>query len=369
MSYQGDLRDIRFVLFDLLHLDQLLGQPPFQDLDGLPYYDYELAGQYILDGELVPMTREILEERLAGYPYRIPTFYYMTSRGCPHSCAYCNNCRYVALWGKSAIRMQGVQRVIGELEQQLSRLGFIRSLIFGDDDFFVRPLAQLEEFAESYKKKIGLPFGVAVSARTYRRDKLEVLLDAGLVGVQMGVQSASRRVLRDVYQRKIGIRQVKEAAAEIGGFGRRRRLDLYLDFIVDNPYETRADVLATLRYALALPWEVKLNVFFLSYFPGTPLYDRALADGFIRPYSQQAYRPYTRSRLRYQRNWESFLILLTRVLRVAVKRKTAALEALLAVLASAPVRTAMRAVPAPAFSALSGLLQWAVARIVTGRRP
>lgn len=33
MSYQGDLRDIRFVLFDLLRLDELLGRPPFQELD------------------------------------------------------------------------------------------------------------------------------------------------------------------------------------------------------------------------------------------------------------------------------------------------------------------------------------------------
>jgi radical SAM superfamily enzyme YgiQ (UPF0313 family) len=265
--------------------------------------------------------------------------------------------------------MQGVERVITELEDQLSRLGFIRSVIFGDDDFFVRPLDQLEEFAERYRARIGLPFGVAVSARTYRRDKLEILLDAGLVGIQMGVQSASQRVLRDVYRRTLAIGKVKETAAEIGGFGGRRRLDLYLDFIVDNPYETRADVLKTLRYALELPWRVKLNVFFLSYFPGTPLYERALADGFIKPYSQQAYRPYTRSRLRYQRNWETFLILLVRVLRVAVRRRSSALGALLTALASAPVRTAMRAVPAPVFSGLSRLLQWGAARVVRSRKP
>ncbi|MBM4319067.1 MAG: acyl-CoA dehydrogenase, partial [Deltaproteobacteria bacterium] len=33
MSYQGDLRDIRFVLFDLLQLGDLLGKPPFAELD------------------------------------------------------------------------------------------------------------------------------------------------------------------------------------------------------------------------------------------------------------------------------------------------------------------------------------------------
>ncbi len=33
MTYQADLRDIRFVLFDLLHLEELLGGEPFEDLD------------------------------------------------------------------------------------------------------------------------------------------------------------------------------------------------------------------------------------------------------------------------------------------------------------------------------------------------
>ena len=33
MDYRADLRDVRFVLFDLLHIDELLGTAPFEDLD------------------------------------------------------------------------------------------------------------------------------------------------------------------------------------------------------------------------------------------------------------------------------------------------------------------------------------------------
>ena len=274
-----------------------------------------------------------------------------------------------AVQAGEARRFHGIPRVIAELEHHLSRLPFIRFVAFGDDDFFVRPKAQLEEFAEAYKKRIGLPFGVAVSARTYRKDKMEVLLDAGLTGIQMGVQSASQRVLRDIYQRTISISAVKAAAAEIGSYITPRGLNLHLDFIVDNPYESRADVAKTLRYILELPWEAKLNVFTLAYFPGTPLYDRALADGLIRPYSQQAYRPYTRSRLRYQRNWETFLIQLLRVLRIAVKRRGTTLGTALQLLASRPMRTAMAAVPAPVFAALSRLLQAGVKRILKSGDP
>jgi anaerobic magnesium-protoporphyrin IX monomethyl ester cyclase len=332
-------------------------RPPFNDLDSLPYYDFDLAEQYLLDGTLEALTPDALKARLAGYPYRIPIFYYMSSRGCPHDCAYCNNCRYTALWGRSALRMQGVERVIEELAWQLKRLPYIEWVAFGDDDFFIRPLSQIEQFAALYKEKIGLPFGVAVSARTWRRDKAEVLLDIGLNTVQMGVQSGSQRVLDEVYNRKLSIAKVRAAGKEIAAYSRSRGLRLHLDFIIDNPYESRDDVARTYRYILDTAWNVKLNVFFLAYFPGTPLYERALADGYIRPYSQRAFRPYTRSRLRYQRNWETFLILLVRFLRLAVKRRKRSLLASLEVLGSRPVRLTMSLLPGAFFSGLARSLQ------------
>lgn len=335
--------------------------PPFRELDSLPYYDYDLDGQFMLDGELTPMSGGLLKTRLASYPYRIPIFYFMTSRGCPHNCAYCNNCRYLALWGRVPIRMHSVERVIAELEVQLGRLGFIEFVGFGDDDFFVRPTAELEQFAAAYKKRIGLPFGVAVSARTYRREKLDILLDAGLKMVQMGVQSGSQRVLDTVFNRTLSVERTREAGLDLARSVKGRGMDLGLDFIIDNPYETRADAYKTFRYILELPPKVQLNVFYLAYFPGTPLYERALADGIISPTSREIYRFWARTSLRYQRNWETVLILLTRLLRLAAGRKgmpgVATTEAFLRLAGSRPVRVLMSAVPGAFFSALASVIQ------------
>ncbi len=331
--------------------------PAFRDLDSLPSYDYDYHGHWILDRALVPMTPELLKARLASYPYRTPIFYYMTSRGCPHNCAYCNNCRYLALWGKVPIRLQSVARVIDELERQLAHLGFIEFVGFGDDDFFVRPQEQVEEFAAAYRSRIGLPFGIAVSARTYRREKLAPLMDAGLKMVQMGVQSASRRVLEEVFNRNIGVERTRAAALDLAGAGRERGLDLALDFIIDNPWETREDAYQTFRYILDMPPDVILNVFSLAFFPGTPLYDTAVAEGIIGTSSRGAARFWARTRLRYQRNWETFLIIFTRFLRLAVRRKSTALQVFLRACGSRPVRVAMRAVPGSVFAAMAGGVQ------------
>ncbi|HVO39631.1 MAG TPA: radical SAM protein [Spirochaetia bacterium] len=351
--------------------------PPFSDLDSLPFYDYELAGHYLLDRELVPMTRELLKSRLASFPFRAPTFFFMTSRGCPHNCSYCNNCRYLSLWGKVPIRLHSVERVITELERQLADLGFVEYLAFGDDDFFVRPQAQIEEFAEKYRRRVGLPYVIAVSARTYRREKLEPLLDAGLRMVQMGVQSGSQRVLDEVFNRNLSVERTRAAAADMARFGRPRNLDLGLDFIIDNPWETREDVAQTFRYIQDLPWWVQLNVFYLAYFPGTPLYDRAVAEGVIRSSSREAFRFWARTALRYQRNWETFLIILTRFLRLAVRKRSSALQAFLRACGSRPVRVFMTAVPGGVFSAMAAGIQRIVlsqarrkeSRNLTSRKP
>lgn len=333
--------------------------PPFRGLDGLPYYDYDMEDHWLLDRELVPMSREIMKDRLASWPLRVPTFYYMTSRGCPHNCSYCNNCRYQALWGTAPVRLLGIERCIAELEYQIHRLGFIEFVALADDDFLVRSRDQIADFAQSYRMRVGLPFGVAFSARTFKREKIEPLLDSGLVVAQIGVQSGSQRMLDQVYQRDVTVIKTKEVAEQLANVA--RKLNVSYDFIIDSPWETREDCYRTFRYILDLPPGIAVNLFFLTIFPGTPLYDRAVAEGLVDPESQWSGRPSARSRLRYQRNWETVLVLTIRLVRLAFRRKSSVVSWTMRVLGSRPVRLAMRLLPGVVFSALARLNQWILA--------
>ncbi len=184
-----------------------------------------------------------------------------------------------------------------------------------------------------------------VSARTYRRDKMDMLVDAGLTVIQMGVQSGSQRVLDEVFNRPLSIDKTRKVARELGDYEHRHGVTLMLDFIIDNPWETREDVYQTVRYLLDIPPRTLLNVFFLTYFPGTPVYDRAVAEGIIKAFSLRAFRPYTRARLRFQRNWEEVLILSIRLLRMAVRRKNTATDTILRISISRPVRLVMGLLP------------------------
>jgi len=296
-------------------------RPPFSDLDSLPYADYDLDDHFLLDSDLFQMTKQKMKEHLAGYPYYIPTLYLTTSRGCPHNCAYCNNCRYVAMFGRNSMRFQSTDRVVSELKHTIENLDFVNFIGLGDDDFLMRSNSDIEKFAENYRKIIGLPFGIAISANSFRKNKLAPLLNAGLKAVQIGVQSGSQRVLTKVYNRKLSTERCKSTLHEIANYQRPQKLDVLVDFIIDNPYETRDDIIATYKYILDLPPNMRINLFFLSFFPGTPLYDRALTDGIIQPFTEDGFRFYTRSNVQYQKNYETFLILMLRRLRNSSKMR------------------------------------------------
>ncbi len=316
--------------------------PPFEDLDSLPFTDYTLEDKFVLNESLSPLTKEKAADYYNTYAFAGQSLFMLTSRGCPHQCSYCNNCRYVSIFGKNHVRFHSVSRFMDELEAYVNYYGFFGGVGFSDDDFFLRPVDQLEEFAERYKKNVGIPFGVAVSPNTYRREKMEILLDAGMIAIEMGVQSASQRVLDEVYNRKVSITKTREVTHQIARYQETNRLAFVLDFIIDNPYEKRKDIIQTYRYLAGLPHKILARVYNLVFFPGTPIYDRAVKDGIIAPYDVMKFRSLDdcyRGNILYQANYETLLVFLAMRYRHRIPRWFTSL------LGSYPVRIIASLVP------------------------
>ncbi len=261
------------------------------------------------------------------------------------------------MFGKIPPRFLSVGRILGELGAAIKRFDFINFIAFGDDDFFMRPLKQLEEFSAQYKAQVGIPFGVAISANTYDKKKLDVLQDAGMIGIQLGIQTGSQRVLDEVYDRKVQIKKTQKVIAALSEDQKLHPMDILVDFIVDNPYETREDIIQTYRYLLQLPPGIKINIFFLSFLPGTPLYERALSDGLIEPFDEKSSRFFTRTQLHYQKNYETFMVLLIRKLRKKEARLGKTTLFFLRLLGSRVIRGPASLVPSRVYSLLSRTVQ------------
>jgi len=271
-------------------------RPLVQDLDSLPFADYNLDNHYIYDHSterLLSIDKKILENYMARELTLIPhtaSFQIMGSRGCPYKCTYCcNNALQNLYKGQKPVRRRSVDSIIEELKTIKNTFPFITNVIFHDDTFFSANKEYIEDFGTRYKNEIGLPFGLLGDPTFTTEDKLQRMLEAGLKSVQIGVQSGSDRIL-DLYKRKHHNKNIIPLGKMLNKY--KDKLIIKYDSIIDNPYEEEKDLLDTIRVLQEIPYPYELQVFSLVFFPGTELYEKAKNDNLIRDEHEEIYQKY-----------------------------------------------------------------------------
>ncbi|MFK8048176.1 MAG: radical SAM protein [Halioglobus sp.] len=194
------------------------------------------------------------------------------SIGCPFKCTYCGNTKFIENdVGYRKIRHPSARYAVAEIKAALAAQPYLSTVCFHDDSFMAIPYDQLAEFAEIWREEVGIPFAVyGVIPNYVRQDKLQVLTWGGMNRIRMGVQSGSQRIL-DFYQRPTPPEQVLEASQICAGFAPRYQIPPAYDIIMDNPIETRQDVVDTLELIYAFGRPFTLNVFSLKVIPNTHL--------------------------------------------------------------------------------------------------
>ena len=237
------------------------------ELESLPFPKYGGAeGIYQPDsGEFAQVTRS---DYLANNGLAYPAIW---SIGCPLHCTFCGNTVFIANDPNyKKIRHSGADYIIGEVQAALKVHPHLQTVLFYDDSFLAIPIRELTEFATQWRERVGMPFCVYGVIPTYvQRDKVEVLTWAGMNRIRMGIQSGSDRILK-FYSRPTPIPKIEHAAPVISEFARYHINPSY-DIIVDNPIETRQDVIDTLELVYRLARPFTLNIFSLRVIPNTVL--------------------------------------------------------------------------------------------------
>ena len=263
-------------------------RPLLQDLDSLPYPDYDLEGHYVLykRNESRAMTYSLLSQYLDN------TYTTMLSRGCPWQCTYCcNNAVKILYRHQKILRRRSVEHFIGELAQVKARMPFIEAVKIEDDNFFSSSLGLINDFCQAYTQRVKLPLIITGGhPAVITEEKMEVLVDAGLMEMRMGIQTGSNRT-KKLYHRFVKNETVLRSAQVLNKFDGKICPPQY-DFILDNPWGTEEDLLETLNLLLEIPKPYRLNLFSLTFFPGTELYDKAKTEGLIRDDLNEVYRKY-----------------------------------------------------------------------------
>jgi len=247
----------------------------------------ELAGeiQTVEEPDLLPLPARHLT------PYRLyysaagvstPTTMVMTSFGCPFRCIFCNTSHVRKMTFKSAAR-------IAEEFSACVRLG-IREIWVLDENFTVNRGRVLALSEEIRRRGLRVPWSIKSRVDLVDVELLRALKHAGCTSIHFGVESGDERMLEFI-RKDITKEQVRRAFR----LARAEGLEVTASFMLGFPGETRAQIKATIAFALELePNYVQFSV--AIPLPGTDLYRMGLERGlFPRDHWQEFARNPTAS--------------------------------------------------------------------------
>lgn len=193
------------------------------------------------------------------------------TRGCPFKCSYCANNSFLDKDpGAGRVRYSSVDYIISEIKEVIKDKPYIQVISFFDDCFLQLDIETIRQFSQRWGSEIGLSFVVhGVTPVHIHKEKMELLLDAGMNRIRMGVQSGSDRILKFYKRpnRKGLIADALKVISTIQG----RMIPTAYDIILDNPIEEKDDVDATIRLVNNFPRPFTINFYSLRIMPGTPI--------------------------------------------------------------------------------------------------
>jgi radical SAM superfamily enzyme YgiQ (UPF0313 family) len=248
---------------------------PFLDLDEIPDTPYHLVD---------------IKPYLHTYYWEKQVIEMESSRGCPFNCGFCYN----EIYNKRTWRARSPERMVGSIRQLVNTHG-IKNILFIDDSFFIDPdrVATFVDLLEKEPYRIKMGFqGRINSVSKLSDDIFDRLVRAGAVFFQFGVESGSPRIL-ELINKKL---TVEQALAINRRMNRYPDVSVFYNFMVGLPTETREEVLETVDLAWRLlkenPRAYLGTIHLYKEYPGTPLYKRALSEGYEPPKSLEEWADY-----------------------------------------------------------------------------
>jgi anaerobic magnesium-protoporphyrin IX monomethyl ester cyclase len=230
---------------------------------------------------LPPHHRFPMERYVSVTPYG-RTLSVLTSRGCPHGCAFClySNPQFAGRW-----RAQTADAAVGWMVE-LATTYNIHHFHIQDDNFFVRG-ARVEAIVEQLAARsprftwtVGGAHVLHLKQRSVQFFK--AMRRAGCVRLLIGAESGSPAILE-----RIGKRQNPDDILRVNDHLLKANIRPIYSFISGVPGETDQDLLASVNLMERLRKPGKAvdvgTIKPLVFYPGTDLYQWAIDSGFVPP--------------------------------------------------------------------------------------
>ncbi len=203
-------------------------RPVINDLDSLPFPDVDIFYKY-----------KFLRDKRVMQVH--------ASRGCQNSCTYCSVGLMKKEWisgkkGEKFNRTKSVDYLCEEMNDILARYPNFRMVNFGDAALNMES-GWVQEFAEKWPERVGLPFACNININYLDEDDIEAMARAGCTSVQFGLESGSEEVRLRVYKKGY----TDKVVYGIPKLLRKHKITYRTNNIMGSPAETLEDMFNTVR--------------------------------------------------------------------------------------------------------------------------
>ena len=235
-----------------------------QTLDELPFPDREMWDPWV---------------RTDGLPYQM----IQPTRGCPFRCSYCSNHALSALAGGKYVRLRAPEAIVEELRELRTRYPGTTDVYLQSETIAVniKWLTELSRCIKAFNDTLQRPLAFACNFRITPRivtdEVFNALAQANVRTLEIGLESGSERIRRDVLRREYSNDDFSRAVA----LARHHGMRVHVYNLIGIPGETPADHALTIEANHRANPDCSLTSIFFPY-PGTDLYKQCEAQGLLQ---------------------------------------------------------------------------------------
>jgi len=241
---------------------------PIEKMDDLPESDWDLIDS---------------RHRIRPFEGEIKSYgWFEASRGCPFNCSYCINSNLHTIEREGGMhpgtyRFFTAEEIVKRMKKKKDKYGY-NHISLADENMANMPVSDLEHLAKLFKDQIGVGFFTQSRPECFVRnpEKAQIMADMDCKIVGLGVESGNYELRRTILNRPMKDGIVEEAVANLKKAG----IMVAAYYIIGFPNETEEMVKQTIDLHRRIKPD-RFSVRFLHPFPGTPIRDLCVREGYI----------------------------------------------------------------------------------------
>jgi len=207
-----------------------------------------------------------------GFNQLAPAFDVHATRGCPYRCNFCVWVQ--VLYDDGRHRRRAVSDIVDEMIELRDQHG--AKEIYFDDDNFTAHRGFVKDFcAEMKRRRVDIKWSALTDAIALNDGLLEIMADAGCIGIKFGLDSADAEVLRktDKPLKVSNIAPLVDTASRLG-------VKMHMTMVVGLSGETKESLERTFQFACELDID-SIQISMATPVPGTRFYEEVKSEGTL----------------------------------------------------------------------------------------